>query len=85
MMILILFNIIRKCILKLCTVAQKPNLMSFLLLCASCISLNNHILQSILKLKDLHKKDPRRNAFHIFGLKCCSHTNMSCTNLLETY
>ena len=51
------------------TVALNPNFMSSLVLRAVflliCIFLNHS------SSKNLHNKDPKIFAFHIFGLKCC--------------
>ena len=69
LMILILNNIIRKCILTLCTVAIKPNFMSFFLLIALFLLLNMHILESLSRFNVFILKKPKRFAFHMFGLK----------------
>ena len=58
------------------TVALKPNFMSSLLLCA--VFLYKCISTITLSIQNLHNKDPKRFAFHTFGLKCCLHHCIPC-------
>ena len=56
----------------------KSKLKQKFLIVLCCTTLNMHFSQSVLKFKNLHHKDPRRFAFHIFGLKNCLHPYMPC-------
>ena len=75
MMIFILYNIIKKCLLIGTTVvALKPNLMihcCYALYLYECTYFQLYVFTA--KIQNLYNKVPKIFAFHIFSLKCCLH------------